>query len=82
MNNQNKKNISLPSDVTQTQGQCPVKHQDVTAVLTREHIQKALQCLADNGIEEGECAIVLQALCYILMDIEIEDLLEEEDWDI
>lgn len=120
MNNQNRKNISLPSDRTQEQGKCPVcdnyaltygeieeqadgicypwtcdacgasgkecyaisfkGHQDVTAILTREDIQKALQCLADNGIEKGECAVVLQALCYILMDTEIENLLQEEDW--
>ena len=55
---------------------------DITTIPTREQIQKALQCLADNGIEKGECAVVLQALCYILMDTEIETLLQDEDWDV
>lgn len=51
------------------------------ATLNREKIKKALQCLADNGIDKDECPIVLQALCYILMDTEIEVLLLEEDYE-
>ena len=50
--------------------------------LDKKKIKDALICLHDNGIEADECSPVLQALCYILMDKEIEpllDLLEEED---
>ena len=34
-------------------------------------IEKALQCLVDNGIESDEAETVLQALGYILMDVEL-----------
>jgi hypothetical protein len=34
-------------------------------------IKKAIQCLIDNGIEEDEAKIVLQALGYILLDKEL-----------
>lgn len=40
---------------------------------TNDVLQKAKRCLRDNGIEEDECATVLQALCYILLDVEIYD---------
>lgn len=34
-------------------------------------IEKAKQCLVDNGIEKEEAETVLQAICYILKDEEI-----------
>ena len=34
-------------------------------------IQKAEQCLIDNGIDEDEVSTVLQALGYILLDSEL-----------
>lgn len=34
-------------------------------------IQKAEQCLIDNGIEKDEAKIVLQALGYILLNHEL-----------
>lgn len=40
-------------------------------MLSDEKVRKALTCLEDNGIDKDECEIVLQALCYILMDTEI-----------
>lgn len=43
--------------------------------ITEEQIDKAMQCLADNGIEEDEACTVLQALGYILLD---EELFPEE----
>lgn len=46
----------------------------------RMRIETALQCLRDNGIDKQECPEVLKALCYILCDDEIEDLLEESDY--
>lgn len=43
--------------------------------ITNEQINKAMQCLIDNGIEEDEACVVLQALGYILLD---EELFPEE----
>ena len=34
-------------------------------------IKAAEQCLIDNGIEEDEASIVLQAIGYILLDEEL-----------
>lgn len=48
--------------------------------IERRDIQKALQCLEDNGIEKSECPVVLQALGYILTDTELEGLFVKEDW--
>lgn len=42
-------------------------------MLNKDKIEKAMQCLVDNGIEEDEADTVLQALCYILIDEEILD---------
>lgn len=39
--------------------------------ITEEQINKATQCLTDNGIEEGDAWVVLQALGYILLDEEL-----------
>ena len=39
--------------------------------ITNEQIKKAMQCLVDNGIEEDEACVVLQALGYILLDDEL-----------
>ena len=47
-------------------------------MLTRETFNKAKQCLIDNGIEADEAEIVLQALCYILLNEETEQYFEEE----
>lgn len=46
--------------------------------INKNMIKKAQECLADNGIDRDETATVLQALGYILLDSELEDLL---DWD-
>ena len=35
-----------------------------------EKMQKAMECLAENGVEEDECDTVMQALFYILFDME------------
>ena len=43
--------------------------------LSESDIDKACLCLRDNGIDEDEIDTVLQALCYILLDTEIEELL-------
>ena len=46
-------------------------------MLTQEDFNKAKQCLIDNGIEADEADVVLQALCYILLDEETEQYFEE-----
>lgn len=40
-------------------------------IIANEDIRKAEQCLIDNGIEEDEAPIVLQAIGYILLDEEL-----------
>lgn len=44
--------------------------------LRRERIQKAKQCLMDNGLDEDDAHCVLQAIGYILLD---EELFPESD---
>jgi hypothetical protein len=41
-------------------------------IITQAKFDKAKQCLIDNGIDFDEADIVLQALCYILVDEETE----------
>lgn len=59
-----------------------VTEKTVCARLTRDNIEHALLCLADNGVDADATANVLQALCYILMDVEIEDMLKEDDYEL
>ena len=40
-------------------------------MISKEKIEKAKQCLIDNGIDKDEAEIVLQALGYILLDEEL-----------
>jgi hypothetical protein len=46
----------------------------ITSV-TQSKFDAAKKCLADNGIEKDETDTVLQALCYILLDIETEQFM-------
>lgn len=46
-------------------------------VMTQQKLKAAQKVLVDNGIDAGESAVVLQALCYVLLDVETGDLL---DW--
>lgn len=46
-------------------------------MLSSELCTKAMQCLVDNGVDEDDAPIVLQALGYILLDEELEDVI---DW--
>lgn len=39
--------------------------------ITKIDIERAKQCLIDNGIEPDEAGTVLQALGYILLDTEL-----------
>ena len=47
-------------------------------VLDKEKMVKAQKCLEDNGIDASETGIVLQALGYILLDMELENII---DWE-
>lgn len=49
-------------------GICSRKHN-----ISEKQQKDALQCLIDNGIDEDESKTVLQALCYILLDEEIDN---------
>lgn len=49
-------------------GICSRKHS-----INEKQLKDALQCLADNGIDKDESETVLQALCYILLDEEIDN---------
>lgn len=40
-------------------------------IIANEDIRKAEQCLIDNGIEEDEAPVVLQAIGYILLNKEL-----------
>ena len=40
----------------------------VFTTITEENIAKTIQCLIDNGIDESEAEIVLQAIGYTLID--------------
>ena len=40
--------------------------------ISKWQFDNALKCLMDNGIEADEAETVLQALCYILLDTEID----------
>lgn len=43
----------------------------VNREINEEQINNAMQCLVDNGIETDEACTVLQALGYILLDVEL-----------
>lgn len=43
----------------------------INCEINEEQINKAMRCLVDNGIETDEACTVLQALGYILLDVEL-----------
>lgn len=49
-------------------GICSRKHN-----ISKKKLEDALRCLVDNGIDKDESKTVLQALCYILLDEEIDN---------
>lgn len=54
-----------------------IECRDILSSLTKKQIKDAEQCLIDNGIEEDEVETVLQALGYILLDMELFNPLNE-----
>ena len=47
--------------------------------MNREKVLKAAQVLIDNGVKKDEVYTILQAIGYVLCDIEIDDFLKEND---
>ena len=47
----------------------PVNLLDIS--ISEEQVDKAIKCLADNGIDEDDACVILQALGYILLDEEL-----------
>lgn len=47
--------------------------------MNREKVLKAAQVLIDNGVKKDEVYTILQAIGYVLCDIEIDDYLKEND---
>ncbi len=43
----------------------------INCEINEKQINKAMRCLVDNGIEIDEACTVLQALGYILLDVEL-----------
>ena len=54
-----------------------IECRDIVSALTEKQIEDAKQCLIDNGIDEDEAETVLQALGYILLDVEMYNSLTE-----
>ena len=44
----------------------------VNRTITETHIDNAKRVLADNGVDPGEAGIVLEALLYVLLDIDAD----------
>lgn len=51
------------------------------SLIEKDDVKRAEQVLIDNGIDEDECQVVLQAIGYTLLDLEIYDEDEDDDED-
>ena len=74
--------VNWPYEVVEdllAKGQAEYKQREYVLVeneiLSTARIKRAIECLKDNGIAADEADTVLQALCYFLLDTEIEELL-------
>lgn len=50
-----------------------------SAIPPKDKLIEAAQILVENGIDAGEAFTVLQAMCYVMMDYEIDDVITDED---
>lgn len=50
-----------------------------SAIPPKDKLIEAAQILVENGIDEDEAFTVLQAMCYVMMDYEIDDVVTDED---
>ena len=46
-----------------------------------DNFMEAAQVLIENGMSADDAYVALQAQCYILLDIEIDDYISQEDYD-
>ena len=46
-----------------------------------DKLMKAAQVLIENGMSVDDAYVALQAQCYILLDIEIDDYFTDEDYE-
>ena len=54
------------------------KERNIFVTINSDNVRKAQECLRDNGIEESETGVVIEAIGAILLDIDLEDFI---DWD-
>ena len=45
-----------------------------------DKLMEAAQILIENGMSADDACVVLQAQCYILLNIEIDDYISQEDY--
>ena len=46
-----------------------------------DKLMEAAQVLIENGMSADDADVALQAQCYILLDIEIDDYITDEDYE-
>lgn len=54
------------------------KEKNIFVTIDSDNVRKAQECLRDNGIEESETGVVIEAIGAILLDIDLEDFI---DWE-
>ena len=52
----------------------PKKMEWIQKIIEDKMIVRAEKCLIDNGVEESEASTVLQAIGYILLDIDLYEV--------
>ena len=53
-----------------------------TTELNEDNIKRALQVLIDNGIEKDEADTVLEAIGYVMLDTDLDEILSKVGTDI
>lgn len=48
-------------------------------IMIDNKIKRAMKILLDNGLDEDDAYVVLQALYYVLLDIEIDDYIKSDN---
>lgn len=52
-----------------------------TATPPKEKLIESAQILIENGIDAGEAFVVLQAMCNVMMDYDIDDVITNDDYE-
>ena len=50
-----------------------------SAIPPKDKLIEAAQILVENGVDKDEAFTVLQAMCYVMMDYEIDNVITDED---